>query len=178
MTSFVGITITCLLIASPKQPSTSVWRGFQNDTGWSSSGFVFFTGLINLNYGFAGMDGAVHLAEECLNAATAVPWALVSAILASFATSMIFLVAMVYCVRDFDAVIITSTQSVFASTKDPLMSSEYSSLSSRIPVYAIWQQATRSPVAATIFVIVLASVIFFNLIAAQQTSSRLTWSFA
>ena len=117
MISFVVITITCLAIASLKRPTTSIWRVFQNDTCWSSSGVVFFTGLINLNYGFAGMDGAVHLAEECLKAATAVPWALVSAILASFATSMIFLVAMLYCIQDFGAAISPRTQSVFDLSK-------------------------------------------------------------
>lgn len=60
--SFLVITITCLVIAEPKQPSPSVWQGFENDTGWGSNGVVFFMGLISVNYGFAGLDGAVHLA--------------------------------------------------------------------------------------------------------------------
>lgn len=67
------------------------------------------TGLININYGFAGLDGAIHLADECLNAATVVPWALVSAFLANFGTAAMFMIAMLYCIRDFDSVLNTPT---------------------------------------------------------------------
>ncbi|KAI9697517.1 MAG: hypothetical protein M1820_007783 [Bogoriella megaspora] len=107
VSSFLAITVACLALAYPKQSSDFVWTDFLNETGWSSSGVAFLTGLININYGFAGLDGAVHLADECLNPATAVPWALVSAILASFATATVFMIAMLYCIQDFDQVLKT-----------------------------------------------------------------------
>ena len=110
--TFVAITVCCLVIANPKETSTFVWKNFENETGWTAPGVAFLTGLININYGFAGLDGAIHLTDECLNAATAVPWALLSAIGASFITATIFMVSMLYCINDFDAILDTSTQSV------------------------------------------------------------------
>lgn len=47
----------------------------------------------------------------------------------------------------------------------------------RVPIYEIWIQATRSDVAATIFITLLAIIAFFSLNGCQQTSSRLTWAF-
>jgi amino acid transporter len=49
---------------------------------------------------------------------------------------------------------------------------------SRVPIYEIWHQATRSETAATVFIMVLVGCGFFALIGCQQTASRLTWSFA
>ena len=71
---------------------------------------AFLIGLINVNYGFAGLDGAVHLADECLNAATTVPWALLCAIVSSFVTTMIFMTVMLYCINDFDSILNTPTE--------------------------------------------------------------------
>jgi len=45
-------------------------------------------------------------------------------------------------------------------------------------VYEIWNQATKSEVAGTIFVSVLIVINFVVLIACQHTASRLTWAFA
>ena len=110
ITSFLAITITCLVIAEPKQPSALVWKGFENDTGWSSNGTVFFMGLISINYGLAGLDGAVHLAEDCTNAASAIPMALVSAVAIGFSTTFVFTIAALYCVKDFQALVNSPTQ--------------------------------------------------------------------
>lgn len=97
-------------MAEPKQRSASVWQSFENDTGWRSNGTVFLMGLINVNYGFAGLDGAVHLAEDCTNAASAVPLALITAVAIGFATTFVFVVAALYCVKDFQAVIDSPTK--------------------------------------------------------------------
>lgn len=107
---FLTATITCLAISDPKQSARNVWESFTNSTDWKAPGVVFFTGLINLNYGFAGLDGAIHLAEDCSRAEGAVPWALVSAVLISFVTTFVFIVAALYCIKDFEAVVSTSTQ--------------------------------------------------------------------
>jgi choline transport protein len=42
----------------------------------------------------------------------------------------------------------------------------------------MWYQATRSDVAATVFIVLLCCAAVFALIGAQQTASRLTWSLA
>lgn len=102
---FFVIFVTCLARSSPKQSSDLVWNTFENSTGWSSNGIVFLTGLINPNYIYAGLDGAVHLAEECKNAATAIPKALMSTVSIGFVTGFAFAVAMTYSYTDLDAVL-------------------------------------------------------------------------
>jgi len=106
---FLVITVTCLARSSPKQPSSFVWGTFNNETGWSSTGIVFLTGMINPNYIFAGIDGAIHVAEEALNAAKIVPYALLSTLIIGFVSSFTFGVGMAYSVRDWAEVLDTPT---------------------------------------------------------------------
>lgn len=49
---------------------------------------------------------------------------------------------------------------------------------SSIPIYELWYQATQSRTIATIFILIIAFLWLFTLLAVQQTASRLTWSFA
>ncbi|KFX97037.1 hypothetical protein V490_03022 [Pseudogymnoascus sp. VKM F-3557] len=153
---FIIFFITCLAIAGPKQPDEYVWKTFVNDSGWSD-GVVFLTGLVNPNFMYSGLDGAIHLAEDCINASTAVPQALMATIVIGFVTTFAFVVAMFYCISDFDAVLGTPTL---------------------VPIYEIWNQATKSGTAATIFIVFLLLTGVFALNASQQTASRLTFSFA
>ncbi|KAB8261427.1 amino acid/polyamine transporter I [Aspergillus pseudonomiae] len=158
LTSFVIIMVTCLArSASHYQPSDTVWATFLNGSGWNSGGVAFLTGLVSPNYMYAGIDGALHLAEECQNATTAVPRALMSTLVIGFITSFAFMVTMLYCTSDLDAVVASSTG---------------------VPIYEMWYQATRSPSAATVFVCLLVLAAIFALTGAQQTASRLTWSLA
>ncbi|KAL1592459.1 hypothetical protein SLS59_009812 [Nothophoma quercina] len=134
----------------------SVWTTFLNESGWSN-GIAFLTGLVSPNYMYAGIDGAVHLAEECRNPGVVVPRALMSTVSIGFITSFIFAIIMMYCTSDLEAVVSTATG---------------------VPVYEIWRQATRSDVAATVFLVLLLFAAVFALNATHQTASRLTWSFA
>lgn len=111
--SFLVIVITCVARTSPNyEPSTAVWATFLNDSGWSSGGVAFLTGLVTPNYMYAGIDGALHLAEECKNASTVVPRALMSTLSIGFVTSFSFMVAMLYCTNDLDAVVQSKTGQV------------------------------------------------------------------
>lgn len=103
--AFFVITITCVAESSPKPSNQSVWTEFVNSSGWSSDGVLFLTGLVNPNFIYSGLDGAIHLAEECTNAATAIPRALMSTVVIGFVTSFAFAVAMCYSYSDFDAVL-------------------------------------------------------------------------
>jgi choline transport protein len=85
-----------------------VWTTFLNESGWVNS-IAFLTGLVNPNYMYAGIDGAIHLAEECRNAAVVVPRALLSTITIGFVTSFIFAIVMLYCTNDLQAVVSTAT---------------------------------------------------------------------
>ncbi|ETN44498.1 uncharacterized protein HMPREF1541_10168 [Cyphellophora europaea CBS 101466] len=150
-----SIFVACLAKASPKAPNDTVWTLFVNEgTGWPS-GVVFLTGMVNPNFAYVGIDGAVHLAEDALNAATAVPWALIAAVTIGFVTCFPFVVAMFYCISDPSAI-----------------------LSSPVPIFGIFEQALRSGSGATALTTLLIMTGIFALNATQQTSSRLSWSFA
>lgn len=141
-------------MSSPKQPSSFVWTYFFNGTGWTSNGIVFLMGLVNPAFAFSGIDGAIHLAEDCFNAAVAVPRALVSIIVLGFVTSFIFCVAMLYSFYDFELV-----------------------GANLVPLFEIRIQATN-PKAGVGFMVLVIFLALFAINAAMQTSSRLTWSFA
>jgi choline transport protein len=154
---FFTVAISCVAISSPKQSTSFVWGTFYNPTGWHSDGIVFLTGLISSNYMYAGLDGAIHLAEDCANAAVAVPRAIISVIGIGFITTLLFIIAMIYSISDFEAVATTPTGQ---------------------PIFELWRQATKSAGAATTFTIALSFIGFFAFNAGKQTSSRLTWAFA
>jgi hypothetical protein len=43
--------------------SKFVFTGFNNGVGWNSQAMVVLTGMLNCNFGFAGIDGAVSSPE-------------------------------------------------------------------------------------------------------------------
>lgn len=107
--SFGVILVTCVARAPAFQETAFVWDTVLNGSGWDSETVAFLVGLVSPNYMYAGIDGALHLAEECTNAATVIPRALLSTVTIGFVTSFAFMIAMVYCVQDFDTVISTAT---------------------------------------------------------------------
>ncbi|KAH7165667.1 amino acid/polyamine transporter I [Dactylonectria macrodidyma] len=155
LVSFLVILVTCLARSETKQTDAFVWGNFVNPSGWSADGVVFLIGLSNPNFIYSGLDGAVHLAEECTDAARTVPKALMSTIVVGFITGFSFAIAMTYCTIDFDA-----------------------AMAAPIPILEIWYQATRSKAAAVTFTSVLAICGCFAIIGCHQTASRLTYSFA
>ncbi|KAF6796391.1 choline transport, partial [Colletotrichum sojae] len=153
--AFFVITVTCLARSKTKQDSSFVWTAFINQSGWSSRGIVFLTGLLNPNFIYSGLDGAIHLAEECTHSASTIPKALISTVVIGFVSSFAFSVSMLYSFTDIEPV-----------------------LASSLPILEIWSQATGSSAAATVFVVTLSVCGCFACAAALQTASRLTWSFA
>ncbi|GKT48205.1 choline transport protein [Colletotrichum spaethianum] len=105
LAGFFVITVTCLARSKHKQDDAFVWTTFVNESGWSSSGIVFLTGLLNPNFIYSGLDGAIHLAEECTNASSAIPRALISTVTIGFVSAFTFSVAMLYSFTDFEPVL-------------------------------------------------------------------------
>ena len=58
------------------------------------------TGLVNPTYGFAGLDGAIYLAEDCFNSAKTVPRAICYSLSVGFVTAFFFTVSMLYSLKD------------------------------------------------------------------------------
>ncbi|KAL7960299.1 amino acid transporter [Trichoderma compactum] len=153
LSTFVTVSIVCLA-RGDKQSSTWVWTNFEPSSGWPPV-VSFFTGLTTHAYMFGGLDSALHLAEETLDASRTVPKALMSTIGIGFFSGFVFSVAMTYCIPSLD---------IFAN--DP------------VPIYKLWRIASRSDTAATVFLIVGIVIFTFILVATQQTTSRLIWALA
>ncbi|KAK1249276.1 hypothetical protein MKX07_002792 [Trichoderma sp. CBMAI-0711] len=153
LTTFLVICIVCL-VRGDKQSSTWVWTNFEPSSGWPPA-VSFFIGLSTHAYMFGGLDSALHLAEETLDASRTVPKALMSTIGLGFFSGFVFSVAMTYCIPSLD---------IFAN--DP------------VPIYKLWRITSKSDTAATVFLVIVIVIFTFILIAIQQTTSRLLWAMA
>ncbi|KEF62511.1 uncharacterized protein A1O9_00484 [Exophiala aquamarina CBS 119918] len=155
ITLFFATAITLLARSTPKASSTFVWTSFINQTGWSD-GLCFFSGLLTTCFQYAGLDGALHLAEECKDPQKTVPRAMIAAVTIGFCTAFPFAIIVLYSVADIDAILNTTG---------------YLTLE-------VYTQGMRSQAAATVFTAVGVLIAWFVLNAVLQTSSRITWSFA
>ncbi|KAF9238376.1 amino acid permease-domain-containing protein [Melanogaster broomeanus] len=74
--------IVGLPAATPKEfmnTASFALGNFSNFNGWSN-GYAFFLSFLAPLWTISSFDSSVHISEEAANAATAVPWAIVSAI--------------------------------------------------------------------------------------------------
>jgi choline transport protein len=100
-------SIYLLARSSPKASTKLVWGTFINDTGWGD-GTTFLTGLLTTCFGYAGLDGALHLAEECQQPRKTVPRATVTSMEIGFCTGFPFAIILLYSITDIDAILNTT----------------------------------------------------------------------
>ncbi|KAI4197742.1 MAG: hypothetical protein LQ350_005717 [Teloschistes chrysophthalmus] len=136
----------------------SVWRDWQNQTGYESDGFVFLLGMLNGAYAVGTPDLITHLAEEVPHPSSNLPKAILAQYTFGFLSGLCYLLAILYP--------ITSLPSVLNSTY-------------LFPLTAIYRQATATSKTATIVLLLLA--LLPNLVAcigAYVTASRVFWTLA
>ena len=66
-TSLISFLVTMIAVpaaAPTHQTAKFVFATFINNTGWAEGGIAFIVGLVNVNWSFACLDCATHLAEE------------------------------------------------------------------------------------------------------------------
>lgn len=103
LTTFV-VSVIASLARSEKQTSTYVWTNFESNNGWPPA-VSFLTGLITPCYMYAGLDAALHLAEETRTPRRDVPLALLWTIGIGFLTAFTFSVGMSYTITDLEALL-------------------------------------------------------------------------
>ncbi|EAU32129.1 predicted protein [Aspergillus terreus NIH2624] len=157
LATFIVITIACPARSSTEINSKDVWSHFVNGSGGWPDGISFLTGLSTPQFMLSGLDATLHLAEECLEPERIVPKAVVVTVIVGFFTAFPFAIGIIYSFADVSASLDTPTG---------------------YPIYYIWEKATQSPAAATVFMAATFVVSCVALNAVHQTSSRLTWSFA
>lgn len=93
------IIIIALPIATPpdyRNSASFALGDFTNSSGWPS-GFAFILSLMAPLYTIGGYDASVHMSEEASNAASAIPWAIVSSIAISAVLGWGINVSLAFC---------------------------------------------------------------------------------
>ncbi|KAF9911777.1 hypothetical protein EC991_002505 [Linnemannia zychae] len=98
-TAMIVIVVICY--TPTKQSAEFVFTHWENNTGWSSGFYVFMLGLLQSQYTMSGYDSAAHMSEETKNAQEGGPWGIIRAICVAFVVGWTFLIAMTFCITDF-----------------------------------------------------------------------------
>lgn len=88
----------------PHATSAFVWTEWQADIGYPN-GFVFVAGMLNGAYAVGTPDAVAHLAEEIPFPQKNVPIAIALQMGIGFVTGFCYLVAILYAINDFDALV-------------------------------------------------------------------------
>jgi len=159
-----GVVITIVICAimphtsgSGYASSSFVWANWETQTGYSSNGFVFLTGMLNGAYAVGTPDCVSHLAEEIPNPKRNVPLAIAAQMVIGFFTAFFYIIAIFYATTDLTSVLNSSS----------------------FPLATIYQQATGGSVPATMGLLFLIFVpIFCTCIGTFITAGRCLWTLA
>ncbi|KAI9312378.1 amino acid/polyamine transporter I [Dichotomocladium elegans] len=103
------IVIVGLVLTPNKASARWVFTYFENDTGFSSNGYAFLIGLLQSQYTISGFDSAAQMSEETRDAARSAPRGILYAIATAGVFGFMFMVAVNFCVQDFQAQIVETT---------------------------------------------------------------------
>lgn len=156
LSAFVIVVVAVLACKKEKQPADFVFKDFQNETGFST-GYAALLGILQAAFGMTGYDSAAHLSEETQNARRDIPRAIVMSVYVGAITGFIFLISLMFCITDLDAVTNTTTG---------------------IPLLAILVQATGSKVFAGFLMSLITTISLVSLIFLSTQSSRVIFAFA
>ncbi|RSH84156.1 uncharacterized protein EHS24_005660 [Apiotrichum porosum] len=152
----VTIIVTLLACSSGRyQSAKDVFGTLTNLTGWPD-GMAFILGLLQSTLGFTAFDAASHMVEEMPNPSRNAPLVMILAVAMGAVTSWIFMVVLLFCLADFDAVI--------AAANGPLLE--------------IYYQSTRSMVGSTCLMMFNLTAMMICVGAAGTVSSRMIMSFS
>lgn len=153
VSAFLGFTIATLAMQKTKQDSETVWTTVTELSGWPA-GMQFLIALTAPVVAFCPIDGAIHLVEEVKNAGKVVPRTILTALTISFVTSLAFILAMLYCISDFDAVLASP---------------------SGFPLFELWSQASSTTTVPIVFTSITMFLLPVGTIACTQVASMMTW---
>ncbi|KAK5999995.1 hypothetical protein QM012_005083 [Aureobasidium pullulans] len=152
---FISVLVAVVAKAPSYQSNTFVWGTYTNKIGWTSPFVVVSTGPVNPGYVYAGLDGAVHIAEEVLNPKKVIPLALLSTVGMAFITGFAISIALAYTIQDLAA-----------------------AASSELPFLTIIVQATQSNAAGVVLMVAFLFCLFVSANSVHHATGRLIWSFA
>ncbi|ANB11858.1 Hnm1p [Sugiyamaella lignohabitans] len=105
---FVVCTVTILAVSKHKQDASFVFTAYTNNSGWNDNGMAALF-LLNAAFAMCCYDAACHMGEEMDNASRDTARAVVLSVVIGFFTGFAFILALLFCLQDFDAVANTVT---------------------------------------------------------------------
>ncbi|KAG0186285.1 hypothetical protein DFQ28_008068 [Apophysomyces sp. BC1034] len=152
------LIIVVILVLTPNKASAQwVFTFFENDTGFESNGYAFLIGLLQSQYTLSGFDSAAHMSEETRDAARSAPRGILYAIGTAAIVGLAFMLAVNFCVQDFQAQVVNSTIS-------PQMT--------RVFLDGVGYNWT------IVFTVIIMGAMFFSGSALTLGSSRMVYAFA
>lgn len=156
--SFFTITITVLACSHGKfNDAKFVFATFYNETGWKNGGIAFIVGLINPAWSFSCLDCATHMAFEVEKPERVIPIAIMGTVAIGFVTSLCYVIAMFFSIKDLDAVLSSTTGA---------------------PILDIYNQALNNKSGAIFLGCLVLFTSFGCVIACHTWQARLCWSFS
>ncbi|PGH12655.1 hypothetical protein AJ79_04153 [Helicocarpus griseus UAMH5409] len=132
-----------------------VWKDWQNQTGYSSNGFVFVAGMLNGAYSVGTPDVTSHVAEEIPKPSRNIPKAVLAQMAVGFVTAITYMVTIFYAISDLDLVL--SDKFTF-------------------PLAEIYHQATGTPGGALGLLIVAFLPTVVTCVGCYITAGRTLWT--
>ena len=143
--TLAGTTITLFVVSRQDHANlSSVFTDTETHSGWKSDGFGFMLSVSNAVFAFLGSDCGAHLCEEIANPSRNVPMVIVFPLIVGLITAFPFACALMYSVKDLNAVLNSVTG---------------------LPLIDVYFQGTKSTVAASILLSVFAFCFFGCLVA-------------
>ncbi|KAJ8181878.1 hypothetical protein LV157_006629 [Aspergillus fumigatus] len=153
---FSIIFVTVLACASPNYNSASfVFTSFINETGWPD-GLAWLLGLLQGGLCLVGVDAVAHMIEEIPTPTVDGPLIMVACVAIGLATSLIFIVALLFVSRDIDTIITSGAG----------------------PLLQIFFDATNSKVGSICLLLFPIGCLLLGVIAITTTSSRMIYALA
>ncbi|KAL6357261.1 hypothetical protein LRP88_07419 [Fusarium phalaenopsidis] len=150
---FLIVTVTILAMCDEYNHPSFITK-FDGTSGWPK-GVAWVMSVGNAMYAFASMDAVIHVAEEMHHPGKAIPRAMNLTLIIGLVTSVPFILAMMFVIKDLDAV-----------------------RSAHLPSLEAFYQATGSKSAALGLQSLLV-IIFYSCMPSQWiTCGRLTWAFS
>ncbi len=108
----IGVAIivgVLALVPDRHQSADFVFTEFVNNTGWTSTLYVFLIGLLLAQYTLTGYDASAHMTEETRDAATAGPRGIVSSIVVSLIAGWILLLGVTFAIQSYEGALGSET---------------------------------------------------------------------
>lgn len=146
-----------LWVMAPRGTVHDTLLKFTTTGGWPNVGIASLIGMVNPVGVLVGYDSAIHLSEECEDAATVLPKALIWSVVPNGVMAFIMGTTFVFCIGDINEVLASPTAEPFVQ---------------------VFFNATQSYAGATIMTLIIVIMLTSACISEVATASRQLWSFA